>query len=202
MSKYRLPAPDEQILLDGLQVRLVETEELPRLQSLLRRFHYLGSLKPVGERLYYVVIDGRGEWVGVLVFNSASKHLKLREKWIGWSQAQARRRLSLVVNNSRFVLLPHKSVPNLGSKALRMVLDRLSDDWQARYGHRVLVVETFVDPERYRGTCYQAANWVGLGETTGRGRMDRHKRYGSTPKIIYVYPLRADFRSVLQRRCQ
>jgi hypothetical protein len=173
MSQYRLPAPAEQRLLNELQARLVAAEELPRFHSLLRRHHYLGSLKPVGERLYYGVTDGRGEWVGLLVFNSAAKHLKFREQWIGWTGEQARRRLSLVVNNSRYLLLPQQNAPNLGSKALRLVLKRLSDDWQARYGHPVLVVETFVDPDRFCGTVYTANGWEELGQTDGWGRQRR-----------------------------
>jgi hypothetical protein len=170
MRRCRLPAPDEQTLLDELRVRLVEPAELPRFHRLLHRLHYLRSLKPVGERLYYVATNARGEWVALLIFNAAAKHLKLREAWIGWSSAQARRRLSLVVNNSRFLLLPNKTVPNLGTKTLRLVLDRLSDDWQARYGHPVLVVETFVDPTQFCGTVYTASGWTELGRTDGWGR--------------------------------
>jgi hypothetical protein len=190
MSKYRLPAPDEQILLDQLQARLVEPAELLRFHSLLRRHHYLGSLKPVGERLYYTVTDAQDEWVGLLVFNGAAKHLKLREEWIGWTSAQARRRLSLVVNNSRFLLVPHKSVPNLGTKALRLVLDRLSDDWQARYGHPVLVVETFVDPDQFCGTVYTANGWEELGQTDGWGRQRRdYYVKHDKPKRLFVREL-------------
>lgn len=190
MSKYRLPAPDEQILLDQLQARLVKPGELSRFHSLLRRHHYLGSLKPVGERLYYAVTDGQDEWVGLMVFNGAAKHLKLREEWIGWTSAQARRRLSLVVNNSRFLLVPHKSVPNLGTKALRLVLDRLSDDWQARYGHPVLVVETFVDPDQFCGTVYTANGWEELGQTDGWGRQRRdYYVKHDKPKRLFVREL-------------
>ena len=199
MSKYRLPAPDEQTLLDGLQARLVEPDELPRFHSLLRRHHYLGSLKPVGERLYYAVTDAQDEWVGIMVFNGAAKHLKLREEWIGWTSAQARRRLSLVVNNSRFLLVPHKSVPNLGTKALRMVLDRLSDDWQARYGHPVLVVETFVDPEQFCGTVYTANGWEELGQTDGWGRQRRdYYVKHDKPKRLFVRELCRNARRSLQ----
>lgn len=199
MSKYRLPAPDEQTFLDQLQARLVEPAELPRFHRLLHRLHYLKSLKPVGERLYYVVTDARGEWVALLVFNGAAKHLKLRERWIGWTGAQARRRLSLVVNNSRFLVLPHLSVPNLGSKALRLVLERLSDDWQARYGHRVVVVETFVDPEQFCGTVYTANGWEELGQTDGWGRhrRDYYVKHDK-PKRLFVRELCRNARRSLQ----
>jgi hypothetical protein len=199
MSKYRLPAPDEQTLLDQLRTRLVEPAELPGFHGLLRRLHYLGSLKPVGERLYYVVTDAQDEWVALMVFNGAAKHLKLREKWIGWTSAQARRRLSLVVNNSRFLLVPHKSVPNLGTKALRLVLDRLSDDWQARYGHRVLVVESFVDPEQFCGTVYTANGWEELGQTDGWGRQRRdYYVKHDKPKRLFVRELCRNARRSLQ----
>src|SRR6266496_1963237 len=173
MSKYRLPAPDEQTVLDQLQVRLVDPAELPRFHRLLHRLHYLKSLKPVGERLYYVATDARGQWLALWMFSTAAKHLKLRERWIGWTPEQARRRLSLVVNNSRFLVLPHRTMPNLGSKALRLVLERLSEDWQARYGHPVAVVETFVDPEQFCGTVYRANGWKELGQTDGWGRQRR-----------------------------
>jgi len=199
MSKYRLPAPDEQTLLDQLQVRLVEPSELPRFHRLLHRLHYLKSLKPVGERLYYVATDARGEWLALLVFNGGAKHLKLREKWIGWTGAQARRRLSLVVNNSRFLLVPHKNVPNLGSKVLGLVLERLSDDWQARYGHRVLVVETFVDPEQFCGTVYTANGWEELGQTDGWGRQRRdYYVKHDKPKKLFVRELCRNARRSLQ----
>ena len=199
MRKHQWPTPDEQTLLHELQVRLVEPAELPRFHRLLRRLHYLGSLKPVGERLYYVVSDARGEWVALLVFNSASKHLKLREKWIGWTSAQARRRLSLVVNNSRFLLMPHKSVPNLGSRVLRLVLERLSDDWQRRYGHPVLAVETFVDPEQFCGTVYTANGWEELGQTDGWGRQRRdYYVKHDKPKRLFVRELCPNARRSLQ----
>lgn len=199
MSKQRWPAPDEQTLLDQVQVRLVKPKELPRFHRLLSRLHYLGSLKPVGERLYYVVTNARGKWVALLVFNSASKHLKLREEWIRWTGAQARRRLSLVVNNSRFLLLPHQDVPGLGSKVLGLVLDRLSDDWQARYGHPVLVAETFVDPDQFCGTVYTANGWEELGQTDGWGRKSRdYYVKHDKPKRLFVRELCRNARRSLQ----
>src|SRR5580704_5940386 len=128
------PNREQQLLLDEVQIQLAQRKDLPRLQSLLRRHHYLGMLRPVGERLFYVVVDGRGRWVGVLVFCAAAKYLRHRDKWIGWTNEQRRRRLALVVNNARFLLLPHRTVPNLGSRVLKLVLARLSQDWQQQYG--------------------------------------------------------------------
>src|SRR5208283_261720 len=127
MSKtLRLPNCDEQALLDQVQVRLVERAELERFKRLLDEHHYLGSLKAVGERLHYVATDAQGQWLALLLFSAPAKHLKHRDQWIGWSAAQRHRRLSLVTNNSRFLILPERSVPNLASKVLRMTLDRLA----------------------------------------------------------------------------
>lgn len=194
-----MPAPDEQTLLDQLQARLLEPSELPRFNERLDADHYLQSHKPFGERLYYVVTDAQGQWLGLLLFSAAAKHLKLREQWIGWTAAQARRRLSLVVNNSRFLVLPDKTVPNLGTKALRLVLDRLSTDWQARYGHPVLVAETFVDPEQFCGTVYTANGWEELGQTDGWGRQRRdYYVKHDKPKRLFVRELCRNARRSLQ----
>ena len=100
------------------------------------------------------------------------------------------------------MILPWVRLANLASRALALAARQVEQDWQRRYGYRPVLLETFVDPQRYRGTCYQAANWIRLGETAGRGRLDRHKRYLSTRKLVYVYPLRPDFRRVLKRRCR
>jgi hypothetical protein len=127
----------------------------------------------------------------VLVFNAAAKHLKHRDQWIGWSDEQRRRRLSLVTNNSRFLLLPDFAVPNLGSRVLRLTLARLRQDWQTRYGHPVEVVETFVDPEQFRGTVYTASGWTELGQTDGWGRCQRdYYAKHDKPKRLFVRPLR------------
>src|ERR1035437_4431052 len=157
MSKKQIcPRPEPQELLDEVQVRLAEPQELPRIQSLLRRNPYLGPIRPVGERIFYVAVDKQGRWVGVLVFCAAARHLRHREQWIGWDHEQRRRRLALVVNHARYLLIPHRTVPNLGSRVLKLALARLGADWQKRYGHPVLVVESFVDPEQFCGTVYTA----------------------------------------------
>jgi hypothetical protein len=131
--------------------------------------------------------------VAVLVFSAAAKHLKHRDEWIGWSEEQRRRRLSLVTNNSRFLLLPDFSVPNLGSRVLRLTLARLREDWQTRYGHPVEVVETFVDPEQFCGTVYTASGWTELGQTDGWGRCQRdYYVKHDKPKRLFVRPLRRD----------
>ena len=170
---FRRPRPEEQEVLDQLRVRWLETHELKRCNELLEAHHYLGSVKPVGERLYYVATDPQGQWLALWVFAAAAKHLKHRDRWIGWTDAQRERRLALVVNNLRFLLLPDQTFPNLGTRGLRLVLARLSQDWQVAYGHPVLVVETFVDPEQFCGTVYTANGWQELGKTDGTGRHQR-----------------------------
>jgi len=172
-KSLRLPNEDQQAILDQVQIRLVERTEVERFNQLLNEQHYLGSLQAVGERLQYVATDRQGEWLALLVFSAPAKHLKHRDQWIGWSSAQRHRRLSLVTNNSRFLILPERSVPNLATKVLRLTLDRLSGDWQVRYGHPVLVVETFVDPAQFCGTVYSANGWTELGQTDGWGRRRR-----------------------------
>src|SRR3974377_1707478 len=137
-EKFRRPSPEDQTVLDKLEVRLLEPQELKRCHQLLEEHHYLGSVKPVGERLYYVVSDSQGDWLALLVLAAAAKHLKDRDRWIGWTDVQRERRLPLVVNNVRFLLLPDKTFPNLGTRSLRLVLGRLSSDWQAAFCHPVL----------------------------------------------------------------
>ncbi|SPE56819.1 transposase [Verrucomicrobia bacterium] len=162
------------VSLTEVQVRLLHTaKDKGRAHRLLAKHHYLGDVRAVGEQLSYVVTDGGGSWLGVLVFCAASRRLRARDRWIGWSEEQRRRRLALVVNNCRFLLLPHKTFANLGSRSLRLVLDRLSADWQQRYGHPVVLVETFVDPEQFCGTVYTANGWEELGRTDGYGRVHR-----------------------------
>jgi len=177
-------------LLEEVQVRLAQASERPRLQSLLRRHHYLGMIRPVGERLFYIALDAQGEWVGVLVFCAAAKYLRHRDQWIGWTHEQRRRRLSLVVNNARYLLLPSRTVPNLGSRVLRLALDRINADWLQSYGHPVLVAESFVDPDQFCGTVYSANGWQELGLTDGWGRCSRdyYIKHGK-PKRLFVREL-------------
>lgn len=186
-------------LADLRVVLVTEPDQQRRFQALLKKHHYLGSLKPVGERMYYAAVDARGHWVALLLFSAAAKHLKHRDQWIGWSRAQRDRRLSLVVNNSRFLILPQAHLPNLGSRVLRLTLERLSADWQTRYGHPVLVVETFVDPEQFQGTVYTAQSWqeVGLTEGSGRCRRDYYVQHDK-PKRLFVREVVRNARRSLQ----
>lgn len=191
MSKARIyPGPQQQQVLEEVQVRPAERWELPRVQSLLRRHHYLGCLRAVGEQLIYVAVDKKGQWLSVLIFCAAAKYLRHRDRWIGWTHEQRRRRLALVVNNARYLLIPHRTVPNLGSRVLKLTLARVSADWQQKYGHPVLVAESFVDPEQFFGTVYTANGWQELGATDGWGRCSRdyYVKHGK-PKRLFVKEL-------------
>ena len=198
-AAIRKPNPEGQAVLESLQIRIAEPSELSRCHQLLDQHHYLGSPKPVGERLYYVVTDAQGQWRAVLIFAAAAKHLRARDQWIGWTDAQREKRLALVVNNIRFLLVPDQTFPNLGTKSLRLALARLSGDWQAKYGHPVLVVETFVDPEQFCGTVYSANGWEELGQTDGSGRHQRdyYVRHDK-PKRLFVRELCRRARRSLQ----
>ena len=194
------PEAVQLVVLEQVQVVLVADPEERRLfQRLLRKHHYLGGLKAVGEQLYYAAVDAQGRWLALLLFSAAAKHLKHRDQWIGWTRAQRDRRLSLVVNNSRFLILPQGHILNLGSRVLRLSLDRLSADWQARYGHPVLVVETFVDPEQFNGTVYTANGWqeVGLTDGWGRCRRDYYVQHDK-PKRLFVREVVKNARRSLQ----
>src|SRR5512140_2454953 len=178
---------------------LTTKKEKAKARRLLGKYHYLGDVQAVGEQLFYRVVSVAGAWLGVLVFCAASRRLRARDQWIGWTEEQRRRRLPLVVNNCRFLLLPDQRFPNLGSRSLRLALERLSADWQERYGHPVVLVETFVDPEHFCGTVYTAQGWKELGQTDGYGRVRRdfyvehHK-----PKRLFVRELCRNGRRSLQ----
>lgn len=198
MSKpYRLPHVEEQAVLDELQVRVAGPEDHPRFQSLLRRHHYLQGIKPVGERLYYVA-EWRGQWLALLVFCAAARHLRHRDQWIGWSEAQRRQRLSLVTNNARFLILPQGHFPNLATRVMSLTWERLPQDWQARYAHPVWLAESFVNTQLFRGTAYKASGWSELGPTQGYGRCQqdyyvKHDR----PKALWVKELKRKARRSL-----
>jgi hypothetical protein len=183
--------PVESRLLDAVVVRLVEgQEERRRHDKLLAREHYLRNANAIGRVLRYVA-EYRGEWVAVLTFCSAALHLKPRDQFLHWSARQVRERRHLIAQNSRFLVLPATGQwPNLASRVLKLAGARLAQDWQNQFGHPVLLVETFVDPQRFRGTCYRAANWQALGQTRGFARRGQDY-YTDTrhPKELWVQPL-------------
>jgi hypothetical protein len=165
--------------------------------ALMERFHPLGRGPLCGEQIRYLVRSEKAGWLGALSFSAATWRLAERDAWIGWSEAARRAHLCEVVCNSRFLLLPTVEVPNLGSWTLARCLDRLADDWEARYGVRPVLAETFVDPERFVGTTYRAANWLCIGRTAARPPGFENGKRPEGRKDIYVRPLRQDWRSVL-----
>jgi len=163
----------------------------------LARHHYLPYRSTVGENLGYLVQDRRGRDLACVLFGAAAWKIQPRDVFIGWTAAQRQAQLGGVTNNSRFLILPWVRVSELASHILGRVARRLATDWQTYYGHRVVLVETFVERERFRGSCYRAANWICLGQTQGRTRQDRQHRRLAPVKDILVLPLQSNFRNQL-----
>jgi hypothetical protein len=180
--------------LGSLEIRQVRRcPEEPVFDRLLHTYHYLGYMRPVGEHLKYLIC-ARGQPIACLTWSSAPRHLGPRDRFIGWSPSVRRRNLHLIAYNTRFLIPRWVKVPNLASHLLAQVARQIAADWHALYQHPVYLLETFIDPERFRGTCYRAANWIYLGLSTGRGKDDQTKRPNRSLKQLWVYPLRADFR--------
>jgi hypothetical protein len=182
--------------IDMQQVR--RTADEPIFNSLLESHHYLRYEQPVGEHLKYLAW-AQGRPMACLGWSSAPRHLGSRDRFIGWNAEARRRNIRFVAYNTRFLILPWVAVPHLASHLLGRIARRLSPDWEHAYGHPIYFLETFVDPERFRGTCYRAANWVLLGRTTGRGKNDQTKRPNRSIKEVWGYPLTPRFRQWLQR---
>jgi len=197
-GKYRKPTPDEQRVLDGVKVRLAKRKEEQRFERVMRREHYLKNMDLVGHRLLYVA-EYNGQWLALLTWSTPALHVKARDTWIGWSEEQRRKRLRLVVNNSRYVLLSAERYPNLATRVMGLCLQRVASDWEKQFGHRLLAAESFVDGQLFRGTCYRASNWTRLGETQGFGRAANdfyvaHHR----PKQLWVRELVSGGRDLLR----
>jgi hypothetical protein len=166
-------------------------------QSLLAHEHYLGHRNTVGENIRYLVQDRRGRPVACVLFGSAAWKCADRDTFLGWDRPTRERHLQYLTNNTRFLIPSWVQVPHLASHVLGLIARRIRSDWQAKYGHPVHALETFVDRSRFKGTCYRAANWRRLGVTRGRTRNDRHKRIRVPVKDVYLYPLVADLRREL-----
>ena len=167
--------------------------------GLMETYHYLGRGPLCGSQIRYLVRSPRHQWLGALSFSAATFRLAPRDRWIGWSDQARRANLDKVVCNSRFLIVPSVAVPNLASHVLGLSLARVATDWQARYGYEPVLVETFVDRQRYAGTCYRAANWESLGATAGRADGFPNGKVATGPKEIFVRPLRADWRQRLSQ---
>lgn len=179
-----------------IDVEVVQSPEQRLLfRELVSRHHYLGYSMPYGARIQYLAYISRPERVvvGCVQFSSPAWRMKARDQWIGWDDATRGRHLQHVVNNSRLLVVPWMRIRNLASTLLSRVLRRLRTDWRQRYGVDPWLAETLVDQERFHGGCYRAANWIVVGQTSGRGRMDRtHARHGAQVKTLLVYPLVKD----------
>jgi hypothetical protein len=177
------------------QVRRTRQESL--FNGLIQQHHYLGYTQPVGEHLKYLV-SANGRPLACLAWSSAPRHLGCRDRFIGWSAEARRSNIHLIAYNPRFLILPWIQVPHLASHILGHMARMLPAAWEQMYGHPVYFLETFVDPQRFRGTCYRAANWIVLGRTTGRGKDDQTHRPNRPIKEVLGYPLYRHFRRVLQ----
>jgi len=180
--------------LEFAQVRRSGDE--PLFNSLMEEHHYLGYEQPVGEHLKYLVW-AQGRPVACLAWSSAPRHIGARDRYIGWDQQARRRNIRLIAYNTRFLILPWVKAPHLASHILGRMAARLSTDWEQVYAHPIYFVETFVDSERFRGTCYRAANWVVLGKTTGRGKQSNSYVPNRSIKEVLGYPLTKRFRELL-----
>jgi hypothetical protein len=178
-----------------LQVRWTPLQKL--YNSLVEQYHYLKYTRPVGEHLEYLAL-ARGRVVACLGWCSAPRHIGCRDRYLGWTQEQRVKNLCRIVINTRFLILPWVKVPHLASHLLGLMARRISRDWQEIYHHEVVWLETFVDPERgFSGTCYKAANWISLGQTTGRGKDDQTHCRNRSLKDVLGYPLKRDFQKAL-----
>ena len=191
-SPIRCPLAD----LQPLSVEMVSphSPELPLFNCLLNCYHYLGHRNTVGENIRYLLRDRVGRPVACLLFGSAAWKCAARDVFIGWAPALRERNLPFLTNNTRFLILPWVTVPHLASHILSSIVRRIRSDWQAKYGHPLYALETFVDRDRFQGTCYRAANWLPLGMTRGRTRNDRHNCIRVSAKEVYLYPLIKNFR--------
>ncbi len=183
--------------IQPLEIRQVRRTSFEKLfNSLIAQHHYLGYCHPVGEHLKYIVFT-EGRPIACLAWSSAPRHIGCRDKFIGWSADIRKKNLHLIVYNSRYLILPWIQVPYLASHLLGRITKVLPVDWERIYNHPIYFLETFIDTERFKGTCYKAANWIYLGKTTGRGKNDQTNKPNRSIKAVYGYPLSKDFRKVL-----
>jgi hypothetical protein len=198
----RTAPPDETLVgklddVSPIQLEIVEGRDRVKLwNEYLDRHHYLGYSKPFGCTIRYFIVCDKGR-LGCLLVAGASRAIKARDEWIGWDKLRRQQNLPWMLNNTRFLIFPWVEIRHLASHVLGQLAKRIREDWQQRWGYEPLLMETFVDPAEYSGTCYRAAGWVELGRTTGQGLRRKGCAYTTTPKLIYVKPLSKDFRERL-----
>ena len=187
------------MLLNQISVSPILKQEESKYLQLLEKYHYLGAIPKIGETLWYVATY-QAQWIALISFSAAALKCTARDQWIGWSYRHQTGRLKLIANNSRFLILPAASKQNLGSRVLSLCLKRLSDDWVEKYRHPVLLVETFVDPERFHGGVYRASNWQAIGYTRGFRRTTKgYSTQTEQIKLIFVKPLHRRTQAVLSQ---
>ena len=180
-------------------VQPVRPSEEQHYQKLMQQHHYLGALPKIGETLWYVA-TWRNQWVALISFSAAALKCAPRDRWIGWDFRHHYERLKLIVNNSRFLILPPYHIPNLASRILSLCQKRITKDWKQTFGHTVLLMETFVDPQRFQGTIYKASNWLYLGNTKGFRRIGNgYSPRAQSPKMVFVKPLHANAQNLLRQ---
>jgi hypothetical protein len=185
--------------VNEIVVRPVLNSEEKEFRTLMKEHHYLKDLPKIGETIWYIAF-WRDRWIALLTFSAAAWKCGVRDRWIGWDYRHQYDRLNLIANNSRFLILPDWHVPNLGSRILSLCQKRLNSDWLIRFSHPLLLLETFVDPERFYGTVYKAANWQYIGHTRGfkRTRQGYSQKTGS-PKMVFVRPLNRNVQNILSQ---
>ncbi len=183
--------------LSKVLVRRVGPLEEQRFQQLMQEHHYLGALPKISETLWYIA-SFDDQWVALMSFSAAALKCSARDQWIGWSFRHQFDRLKLVTNNSRFLILPNCHFPNLASRILAACHKRLTADWRSIFGHPIVLLETFVDPQRFQGTIYKAANWIYVGDTKGfRRTRQGYSATADSPKMVFVKPLTSDAQALL-----
>jgi hypothetical protein len=194
------PIEKELSSLQPLRIEAVEEKwQVNEFKSYIELFHYLGFDRTVGENMKYMAYSTDGKLLACLLFGSAAWSSHDRDAYIGWSRQSKKSNLQEMTNNVRYLVLPWIKVPHLASHILSLVSRRLSLDWEKKYGHPIYCLETFVECDRFRGTCYKAANWIYVGKTVGRGRDDIDKTASLPIKHIYLYPLNRRYRQLLGR---
>ena len=179
-----------------LNVEVVSRKSSALWNEYINRYHYLGYKPLPGAQLRYI-IGSRGEVLALLGFGASAWKVIDRDQFIGWTHEKRKQRLHLVINNARFLILPWIRSRNLASKILSLIAKRISDDWEERYNYRPVLLETFVECDRFDGACYKAANWTRVGITKGRGKLDRDKKYELPKKYVFLYPLTKNFKRIL-----
>ncbi len=180
-----------------VKLEIVDDKESKSLWiEYMSRYHYLGYYKPFGFYMYYF-IKSDNNILGCILFSGPSKSMGIRDKWIGWTNDQRSRNQAWIANNSRFLIFPWVHVRYMASHVLGLIIKNIERDWEDKWGYRPALLETFVDPKLYKGTCYKASNWICLGMTTGEGLVRKGKTYTTSPKVLFVYPLAKNFREIL-----